>query len=300
MTITFADRVAIVTGAGSGLGREYALGLAARGARVVVNDIGRNGETSEASRSVVDEIVRNGGSAFADPADVSDFDAVSRMVAATLDRWGRMDILVNNAGILRDKTFAKVSFAEFDLVMRVHLGGSVNCTKAVWEHMRSAGYGRVVFTTSTSGLYGNFGQSNYAAAKMGVVGLMNVLHLEGAKHGIRVNSIAPTAVTGLTDGLFPPEDIAALSPAAVAAGLLFLVSEDAPSKVILGAGAGAFAVSYIAETQGLYLGDEERTPETIRDRFAEIAERSDARSLDDAFAQFRHYMDLRAAATGSQ
>lgn len=295
MTITFADRVAIVTGAGSGLGREYALGLAARGARVVVNDIGRGGETSEASRSVVAEIARMGGSAFADPADVSDFEAVSRMVAEAVDRWGRVDILVNNAGILRDRTFAKMSFAEFDLVMKVHLGGAVNCTRAVWDRMRSAGYGRVVFTTSTSGLYGNFGQSNYAAAKMGVVGLMNVLHLEGAKHGIRVNCIAPTAVTGLTDGLFPPEDVAALSPAAVAAGLLFLVSEDAPSKVILDAGAGAFAVSYIAETQGLYLAQEERTPETIRSRFAEIAERSGSRSLDNALEQYRRYLDMKAA-----
>ena len=200
MTIHFHGRVAIVTGAGSGLGRSHALRLAARGAKVVVNDLGRNDALSENALKVVEEIRAGGGTAMADPADVADFEQVSAMATRAAKEWGRVDILVNNAGVLRDKTFAKMEMADFEFVIRVHLIGSANCTKAVWAGMRERNYGRIVLTSSASGIYGNFGQANYGAAKAGMIGLMNVLHLEGAKNDIRVNVLAPTARTGMTEG----------------------------------------------------------------------------------------------------
>jgi len=298
MTIRFDGRVAIVTGAGGGLGRCHALGLAARGAKVVVNDLGRDGEPSEASRKVAREIEAAGGIAMANGADVANAGQVDAMVAAAHSQWGSVDILVNNAGILRDKTFAKMDLPDFELVLKVHLLGSAICAKAVWAGMRERNYGRVLFTSSASGVYGNFGQSNYGAAKAGMIGLMNVLHLEGAKNNIRVNTLLPTAATGMTEGLIPAEMAALLSPETVTPAVLFLVSEDAPSKVILGAGAGVFAVTHIEETPGLFLGKAERNPETIAARFAEISDAKTARPLDNAFGQTFKFVEAAAKALG--
>jgi NAD(P)-dependent dehydrogenase (short-subunit alcohol dehydrogenase family) len=296
MTIDFEGRVAIVTGAGSGLGRSHALGLAARGANVVVNDFGQNGGFNNAMR-VVEEIRAGGGTAVGDNADVADFAEVSEMIARAERLWGHVDILVNNAGVLRDKTFAKMEMADFEFVLRVHLMGSANCTKAVWAGMRERNYGRIVLTSSASGIYGNFGQANYGAAKAAMIGLMNVLHLEGAKNDIRVNVLAPTARTGMTEGLLSPVAAELMTPESVTPGVLFLVSEDAPSRVILGAGAGVFAVTHIGETPGVYLDESERTPETIAARFAEI---SDAETAErkDAFAQTYKFVAAAAKAKG--
>jgi NAD(P)-dependent dehydrogenase (short-subunit alcohol dehydrogenase family) len=298
MTIQFHGRVAIVTGAGSGLGRSHALALAARGAKVVVNDLGRNGAPSDNAVSVVQEIRAGGGTAMADPADVANFEQVSAMAARAEKDWGRVDILVNNAGVLRDKTFAKMDMADFELVLRVHLIGSANCTKAVWAGMRERSYGRIVLTSSASGIYGNFGQANYGAAKAGMIGLMNVLHLEGAKIDIRVNVLAPTARTGMTEGLLSPVAAELMTPESVTPGVLFLVSENAPSRVILGAGAGVFAVTHIGETPGIYLDESERTPETIAARFAEISDPRTAEPLKDAFLQTYKFVAAAAKAKG--
>jgi NAD(P)-dependent dehydrogenase (short-subunit alcohol dehydrogenase family) len=281
MSIRFDDRVAIVTGAGGGLGRCHALGLAARGAKVVVNDLGPGGAPSE----VVEEIERAGGTAMADGADVTNADEVAAMVSRAQAEWGRIDILVNNAGILRDKSFAKMEIADFEKVVGVHLMGSAICTKAVWSGMRDRGYGRIVFTSSASGIYGNFGQANYGAAKAAMIGLMNVLHLEGAKYDIRVNVLAPTAATGMTAGLLPPEIAALLTPESVTPAVLFLVGENAPSRTIMGAGGGVFAVTHIEETPGVFLPEAERTPEKIAACFAEIADRASAVPLENAYAQ---------------
>ena len=281
----FDGRVAIVTGAGQGLGRCHALGLAARGAKVVVNDLGRGGAPSPATREVVAEIERAGGEAMANDADVTRADEVAAMVAETEARWGKVDILVNNAGILRDKTFGKMELADFELVVKVHLIGSAIATRAVWNGMRERGYGRIVLTSSASGIYGNFGQANYGAAKAGMIGLMNVLHLEGAKYNIRVNTLVPTAMTAMTEGLLPPDAAAVLTPQSVTPAALFLASNDAPSRVIMGAGAGVFAVTHIAETPGVYLDEAERTPEGIAARFAEISERATAVPLENALQQ---------------
>ena len=281
MSIRFDDRVAIVTGAGGGLGRCHALGLAARGAKVVVNDLGPGGAPSE----VVEEIERAGGTAMADGADVTNADEVAAMVSRAEAEWGPVDILVNNAGILRDKSFAKMEIADFEEVVGVHLMGSAICTKAVWGGMRDRGYGRIVFTSSASGIYGNFGQANYGAAKAAMIGLMNVLHLEGAKYDIRVNVLAPTAATGMTAGLLPPEIAALLTPESVTPAVLFLVGENAPSRTIMGAGGGVFAVTYIEETPGVFLPEAERTPEKIAACFAEIADRASAVPLENAYAQ---------------
>lgn len=290
MSIRFDGRVAIVTGAGGGLGRSHAIGLAARGAHVVVNDLGRAGEPPETARRVVAEIEAIGGSAVADGADVTELDQVRAMAERAETLWGRVDILINNAGILADKTFGKMEMAEFERVIDVHLIGSANCTKAVWDGMRERNYGRVVFTTSSSGLYGNFGQANYGAAKAAVIGLMNVLHLEGMKHGIRVNALAPMALTSMTDGLFSPADAALLAPEAVTPAVLFLASEAAPSRTILGAGAGSFAVTHIVESPAVFLGDGEVTPEAIAARWMDVARADDLCALSDAFSQSRRYL----------
>src|SRR5579863_696354 len=243
--IRFDGRVAIVTGAGNGLGRSHALGLAARGAKVVVNDVGSaldgSGGSGSAADRVVQEIEAAGGSAIADNANVTDFAAVASMVERAKAKWGRIDILVNNAGILRDKSFAKMDLADFRAVMDVHVMGAVHCTKAVWDLMRAQNYGRIVFTSSSSGLYGNFGQANYGAAKAAMIGLMNVLHHEGQKNNICVNILSPTALTAMTEGLLPAAAAALLTPESVTPAVLFLVSETAPSRVIVGAGAGCFA-----------------------------------------------------------
>jgi NAD(P)-dependent dehydrogenase (short-subunit alcohol dehydrogenase family) len=272
--ITFDEQVAIVTGAGHGLGRSHALALAERGARVVVNDLGGardgTGASSKAAEAVVAEIEAAGGEALANGADVTDADAVKEMVDATIDKWGRVDILINNAGILRDKSFANMEQADFDLVIKVHLTGTAICTKAVWGHMREQNYGRVVVTSSSSGLYGNFGQTNYGAAKLGVVGLMNTLRAEGAKYDIRVNALAPVALTRMTEDIMPEEAKGLLNPEEVTPGVLFLVSKDAPNGVVLAAGAGGFASTRIYETDGIWLPPGERTPENIAARFDEI------------------------------
>ena len=294
MSIRFDDRVAIVTGAGGGLGRCHALGLAARGAKVVVNDLDPGGAPSE----VVEEIERAGGTAMADGADVTNPDAVAAMVSRAQAEWGRVDILVNNAGILRDKSFAKMEIADFEKVVGVHLMGSAICTKAVWSGMRDRGYGRIVFTSSASGIYGNFGQANYGAAKAAMIGLMNVLHLEGAKYDIRVNVLAPTAATGMTAGLLPPEVAALLTPESVTPAVLFLVGENAPSRTLMGAGGGVFAVTHIEETPGLFLAKADRTPETIAARFDEIADPKTARPLDNAFGQTFKFVETAARALG--
>jgi len=285
MSLQFDNRVAIVTGAGQGLGRCHALALAARGAKVVVNDLGPGGAPSPASQSIVDEILAAGGQAIGNGADVTNSGQVAAMVAETETLWGKIDILVNNAGILRDKTFGKMELADFEFVVKVHLIGSAIVTRAVWNGMRERGYGRIVLTSSASGIYGNFGQANYAAAKAGMIGLMNVLHLEGAKYDIRVNTLAPTAATAMTDGLLPPDAAAVLTPKSVSAAVLFLTSDEAPSRVIMGAGAGVFAVTHIAETPGVYLEEAERTPEGIAARFAEISDRATAVPLENALQQ---------------
>jgi NAD(P)-dependent dehydrogenase (short-subunit alcohol dehydrogenase family) len=296
--IRFDGRVAIVTGAGSGLGRCHALGLAARGAKVVVNDLGRNGAPSENALKVVEEIRAAGGTAMADPADVADFEQASAMAARAEKDWGGVDILINNAGVLRDKSFAKMEMADFEFVVRVHLIGSANCAKAVWAGMRERNYGRIVLTSSASGIYGSFGQANYAAAKAAMIGLMNVLHLEGAKNDIRVNVLAPTARTGMTEGMLPPVAAELMTPESVTPGVLYLVSADAPTRVILGAGAGVFAVTHIGETPGVYLDESERTPETIAARFAEIADPATAAPLRDAFSQTFKFVAAAAKAKG--
>lgn len=279
MSIQFNNQVAIVTGAGGGVGRQHALALAARGAKVVVNDLGGSrdgtGGSVSAAQAVVNEIVAMGGEAMANGASVTDFEAVQDMVKQAVDKWGRVDILVNNAGILRDKTFAKMDLADFKTVIDVHLMGAVNCTKAVWAQMIEQKYGRIVMTTSSTGLYGNFGQSNYGAAKLALVGLMQTLALEGAKHNIKVNSLAPTAATRMTEDLMTQEVLDMLNPAAITPAMLVLASEQAPTRMILCAGAGSFEAAHITLTQGIYLGQEADTPEKLAQQLAQVADRSD-------------------------
>ena len=270
-SIDFKGRVAIVTGAGGGLGRQHALALAARGAKVMVNDLG--GGPDGAAQSVADEIVAAGGSAICHGASVTDFDAVREMVSKTMDAWGRVDILINNAGILRDKSFAKMDLADFRLVMDVHLMGSVHCTKAVWPIMNEQKYGRIVMTTSSSGLYGNFGQSNYGAAKLALVGLMQTLSIEGARNDIRVNCLAPTAATRMTEGLMPAEVLDALKPEAVSPAMLVLAAQDAPNRTILCAGAGTFEAAHITLTSGAWIGLGDDAPEQLAARLAEVTDR---------------------------
>ncbi len=264
MTIDFKGRVAIVTGAGGGLGRQHALALAARGAKVLVNDLGGardgSGGSVSAAEAVAAEIRAAGGEALANGASVTDFTAVQGMVQRAVDAWGRVDILINNAGILRDKSFAKMELADFQLVLDVHLMGAVHCSKAVWPLMNAQKYGRILMTTSSSGLYGNFGQSNYSAAKMGLVGLMQTLALEGAKNDIRVNCLAPTAATRMTEGLLPQAVLDALQPEAVVPAMLVLVAQEAPSRTILCAGAGVFEAAHITLTQGAWIGGDAQAP----------------------------------------
>ena len=277
MSIDFKGRVAIVTGAGGGLGKQHALALAARGAKVVVNDLGGDvhgvGGSVSAAQAVVDEIRAAGGEAIVNGASVTDFEAVQVMVQQTMDTWGRVDILVNNAGILRDKSFAKMDVADFRLVVEVHLMGAVHCSKAVWPIMQAQNYGRIVMTTSSSGLYGNFGQANYGAAKMALAGLMQTLSIEGEKHGIRVNCLAPTAATRMTEGLMPEAVLKALEPQAVVPAMLVMASEDAPNRTIICAGAGSFEVAHITLTQGVHLGLTPDTPERLAATMAQVTDR---------------------------
>ena len=276
--IDFKGRVAIVTGAGGGLGRQHALALAKRGAKVVVNDLGGardgSGGSASAAQAVVDEIRAAGGEAMANAASVTDFEAVQAMVQQAVDTWGRVDILVNNAGILRDKSFAKMDMADFRLVVDVHLMGAAHCCKAVWPHMVAQQYGRIVMTTSSTGLYGNFGQANYGAAKLAQVGLMQTLSIEGAKNNIRVNALAPTAATRMTEDLFPKDMLDALRPESVVPAMLVLAHESAPTRTILCAGAGTFEAAHITLTQGVHLGIGADVPEQLAAHLAQVTDRA--------------------------
>ncbi|NQZ30029.1 MAG: SDR family NAD(P)-dependent oxidoreductase [Oceanospirillaceae bacterium] len=282
MTIRFDGQVAIVTGAGNGLGRSHAFELAARGAKVVVNDLGASlggeGGSLSAADKVVRDIIAKGGEAIANGANVTDKAQVDAMVAMAIQKWGRVDILVNNAGILRDKSFSNMDIENFSTVIDVHLMGAAICTKAVWGIMREQQYGRIIMTSSSSGLYGNFGQANYGAAKMGVVGLMNTLHLEGAKYNIHVNSLAPAAATRMTEDLFSAEVTDLTTVKSVTAALAYLAHKDAPSKVILCAGAGVYAATRIYETQGIYLPPKQQTPENIAENIDKILD-ADAQTM---------------------
>ena len=278
MGIDLKGRVAIVTGAGGGLGKQHALLLASRGARVMVNDLGGDvhgvGGSVSAAQKVVDEICAAGGQALANGASVTDFGAVQNMVQQAMDAWGRVDILVNNAGILRDKSFAKMELADFKLVMDVHVMGAVHCSKAVWPIMQAQQHGRIIMTTSSSGLYGNFGQANYGAAKMALAGLMQTLSIEGEKYGIRVNCLAPTAATRMTEGLMPQAVLDALEPQAVSPAVLVLASDEAPNRTIICAGAGSFEVANITLTQGIHLGTGPDVPERLLAAMAQVRERT--------------------------
>ncbi len=275
MSVSFKDQVAIVTGAGGGLGRSHALMLASHGAAVVVNDFGGardgSGGTTEASEAVVREITAAGGRAIANAGNVASEADMAEMVEQALSAFGRIDVLINNAGILRDKSFAKMEIEDFRRVVEVHLMGTTIATKAVWAQMREQKYGRILVTSSTSGSYGNFGQSNYGAAKMGVLGLMNVLHLEGAKYGIHVNAIVPTAATRMTGDMMDPAMLELLAPDLVSPAAVWLVSRDAPSRTALLAGAGTVARLALVESQGVCFTGQEFTPETVGARFDEIA-----------------------------
>ena len=289
MSIDFKGRVAIVTGAGGGLGRLHALALARRGARVVVNDLGGardgSGASMSAAASVVAEIVAAGGEAIASGASVTDVEAVNAMVAQAMDAWGRVDVLVNNAGILRDKSFAKMTLDDFRLVVDVHLMGAVHCTQAVWPIMTAQKYGRIVMTTSSSGLYGNFGQANYGAAKMALVGLMQTLAIEGAKHDIRVNCLAPTAATRMTQDLLPPAVLEALRPEAVVPAMLVLAAADAPTRTILCAGAGSVEAAHITLTPGQWIGLGDEAPERLAAHMAGVTDREGSTVPESGAAQ---------------
>lgn len=283
MTIRFDNQVAIVTGAGNGLGKSHALELARLGAKVVVNDFGGardgSGGSTEAAEQVVAEIQAAGGEAIANGADVSSPEQVDAMVKQAMDTWGRIDVLINNAGILRDKSFVKMTQDDWDKVIAVHLTGSEICTRAVWPIMREQGYGRIVMTTSTSGLYGNFGQSNYGAAKMAVAGLMNTLCIEGEKYDIKINCIAPTAATRMTEDLMPPEVLAMLEPKEITPAVLFLCSNKAPTHRIVLAGAGCYAMVRLMESEGVYLDEDERNVDGVAAHFEQIGNMDNAREI---------------------
>lgn len=282
MDIRFDGKVAIVTGAGGGLGRSHALELARRGAKVVVNDLGSDvdgsGGSSAAAEAVVAEIAGFGGEAVADGASVVDDAGVAAMVARTIDRFGRIDILINNAGILRDRSFQNMEMDEFASVVDVHLLGTAKATKAVWPIMREQGYGRIVVTSSSSGLFGNFGQANYGAAKMAVVGLINTLKLEGQKYDIRCNALAPVAYTRMTADVFPPEAETVMTPERVTPAVIFLASEDAPTGVIVAAGGGVFAKVEIVESEGVAIGAD-ATAEDVAGNWERIADMTNAKAF---------------------
>jgi len=302
VSIRFDDQVVIVTGSGNGLGKCHALEFARRGARVVVNDLGGSldgtGEGSDAAREVVGRIEAAGGEAMANGANVADFSQVEAMVSDTIEKWGRVDVLVNNAGILRDKTFAKMDLADFAAVVDVHLYGSVNCAKAVWPHMCEQQYGRIVLTSSSSGIYGNFGQTNYGAAKMALVGFMNSLWLEGVKYGIKVNALSPIAATRMTEDLIPEPVLAMLQPEAVTPAVIFMASEDAPDRQIIAAGAGVYAKVVIQETPGVFLPQEQRDAEHIAAAWAQIANTDGQVELQAGGEQTSKHIGKAAEALG--
>jgi len=298
MSIKLDGRVAIVTGAGQGLGRTHALALAENGAKVVVNDLGGVDGVSANAEAVAAEIRNAGGEAIANGANVANMEQVEAMVKQAMDKWSRVDILINNAGILRDKSFLKMSMEDFRLVIDVHLIGSANCSKAVWEIMREQGYGRIVMTSSSTGLYGNFGQTNYGAAKMAMVGMMNTLHLEGAKYNIHVNCLAPTAGTAMTDGLLPDAVFKLLSPESVSPGIVFLASEGAPSRKVLCAGGGSFAVYKGFETEGVNLAPDKVTADGVAEAWETINKQDGMRELQAGFEQTGKFATQGANALG--
>lgn len=302
MNIRFDGRVAIVTGAAAGLGRAYALDLARRGARVVVADFGGaangTGGSSGPAEAVAAEIRAAGGEALAYGADVTQAEQVAEMVQAVMAQWGRIDVLINNAGILRDASFAKTTLPDFRKVLDVHLMGSVICTQAVWPIMKAASYGRILMTTSSSGMYGNFGQANYAAAKTGLIGLMNVLHIEGIKNNIHINTIGPGAATRMTMDLLPKTIVDVMTPEAVAPAAVYLVSENAPSRVILNATAGGYSRTYIQETVGVYLGGAERSAEGVAAHFEQISSLEGAKAYADGGQQVMKFVTMAAKAMG--
>ena len=291
--IRFDDQVAIVTGAGGGLGRSHALDLARRGAKVVVNDLGGSldgsGGSSAAADAVVAEIVAAGGEAIADGASVTDDAGVANLIERTMSKWGRIDVLIANAGILRDKSFSKMELKDFSAVIDVHLMGAVKPLKAMWEIMRAQNYGRIVVTTSSTGLYGNFGQANYGAAKLSLVGLMNTLKLEGGKNDIRINAISPVAATRMTDNIMPPAMLEKFAPEHVTPGVMYLASREAPNGVILTAGAGVFALSRIVETEGAYLGAS-ASAEAVRDHWTQIEDPAGAEAYSSGALQTQKFL----------
>ena len=300
MTLDYNGKVVIVTGAGGGLGRCHALEFARRGAKVVVNDLGGavdgSGGSSEAADKVVEEIKAAGGEAISNGSSVTDDAGVANMVQQTMDAYGRIDVLVNNAGVLRDKSFAKMEIADFDFVVDVHLFGTMKPTKAVWPIMKEQGYGRIMVTSSSSGLYGNFGQSNYGAAKLGVVGFINTLKLEGQKDNIHINARAPVAWTRMTSNLMPPEMEEALAPEQVTPAVVFMCSDQAPTGKIICAGAGAYAAAQIVETRGMYLGTAP-TAEDVAENWEQISKLDDqAEALFQGGEQTRRFFELIQAA----
>ena len=303
MTLDYNGKVVIVTGAGGGLGRCHALEFARRGAKVVVNDLGGavdgSGGSSEAADKVVEEIKTAGGEAMSNGSSVTDDAGVANMVQQTMDAYGRIDVLVNNAGVLRDKSFAKMEIADFDFVVDVHLFGTMKPTKAVWPIMKEQGYGRIMVTSSSSGLYGNFGQSNYGAAKLGVVGFVNTLKLEGQKDNIHINALAPVAWTRMTSNLMPPEMEEALAPEQVTPAVVFMCSEQAPTGKIICAGAGAYAAAQIVETRGMYLGTAP-TAEDVAENWEQISKLDDqAEALFQGGEQTRRFFELIQAANNA-
>jgi|TARA_Y100000739_G_scaffold226549_1_gene234272 NAD(P)-dependent dehydrogenase (short-subunit alcohol dehydrogenase family) len=296
MTIRFDDKVAIVTGAGGGIGKEHALELARRGAKVVVNDLGGSVDgsgASDAANEVVDIIKSEGGEAISNGASVTDLEAVKAMVNQTMDEWGRIDILVNNAGILRDKSFHKVTLDDFDLVMDVHFQGSLNCTHTIYPIMREQEYGRIIFTSSASGVFGNFGQTNYGSAKMAMIGLMNTLKIEGQNKNVFTNSITPVAYTRMTESLIPEDFGKNLQSEYITPAVIYLAGEDAPNGTIMAAGAGVFSRIFIHETMGVSLGmGEDMTPENIQANWDKISDMTDARALQNGGEQTMKFFEL--------
>lgn len=295
MSLDFTGKTVIVTGSGGGLGRSHALEFARRGANVVVNDLGGSvdgsGGSSEAADAVVKTIIDNGGKAISNGASVTDDKGVANMVEQTLSEFGRIDVLVNNAGVLRDKSFSNMSMSDFEFVVDVHLMGTVKTTHAVFPIMKEQNYGRIVVTTSSSGLYGNFGQSNYGAGKMGVVGMMNTLELEGAKYNIHVNALAPVAWTRMTEDLMPPEAEALLTPESVTPAVVFMSSDQAPSGQIICAGAGVFAAAQVVETPGKLLGLD-ASAEDVAANWEEISDLTEAKPLGMGFEQSAKFFAL--------